>query len=64
MSARTRRQGSIGGPFWARYDEHGHVAAIEHDGHTILILATGAVRNTENVEAVVDALNLVWAQRQ
>ncbi len=40
-----------------RRDDDGYAAAIERDGYTVLILATGAERNEQEVDALVAALN-------
>jgi hypothetical protein len=43
--------------FTVRRDEHGHAAAIDRDGYTVLLLATGAQRNEDEVDGVVSWLN-------
>ena len=43
-------------PYRVRRDEYGS-QAIERAGYTVLILATGAERNAEEVDALVSALN-------
>lgn len=40
-----------------RRDNHGYAQAIERDGYTVLILATGATRNEEEVEQIVRVMN-------
>ena len=40
-----------------RRDDQGFASAIERDGYTVLILATGATRNEEEAERVVRELN-------
>lgn len=45
------------GSYRVRRDDQGYAAAIERDGYTVLILAAGAERNEQEVDAIVSALN-------
>lgn len=53
----TRTQGATPGPWWCRSDPHGHVAAIERGGYTMLQLLIGTVRNERYAVEIVEALN-------
>ena len=53
----TLCQGPTAGPFWLRCDAHGHTAAIERDGYTVLHLQIGTVRNEEEASGIVELLN-------
>jgi hypothetical protein len=40
-------------------DPYGYAKSIDYDGRTVLHLVNGSVRNEEEVESVVSALNLL-----
>lgn len=49
---------AVGQPHYTiRRNDQSHAEAIERDGHTVLLLATGAERNEQEVEDVVARLN-------
>lgn len=43
--------------FTIRRDAQGHAQAIQRDGYTVLLLATGAERNEQEIDGVVSWLN-------
>lgn len=45
------------GEYHVRRGHHGHAAAIERDGYTVLILAAGAERNEKEIDRIVEYLN-------
>lgn len=46
------------GQFTIYRNAHGHVHSIDRNGHSVLLLVTGAERNEENADAVVGMLNV------
>lgn len=48
---------SATGFYTVRRNDQGHAEAIERGGYTVLILATGAERNEQEVDGIVEDLN-------
>lgn len=45
-------------PVWSiRRDPQGFAVAIEENGHTVIHLYVGTVRNEDNIERIVELLN-------
>ena len=58
IESALRAMPKTAGQFTIYRNAHGHVHSIDRNGHSVLILATGAERNEENADAVVGMLNV------